>query len=154
MVLYISMCMCVCVYTHCEMIQFSSVGQSFLTLCDPMDCCTPGLPVHHQIPEFIQTHVHRVSDAIQPSHPLSSPSPPAFNLSQHQDLCQWVDLCPIQYCSLRHWTLLPSPVTSTAGSCFHFGSVSSFFLELFLHWSPAAYWAPTDLGRIKIVNMI
>ena len=147
MVLYISMCMCVCVYTHCEMIQFSSVGQSFLTLCDPMDCCTPGLPVHHQIPEFIQTHVHRVSDAIQPSHPLSSPSPPAFNLSQHQDLCQWVDLCPIQYCSLRHWTLLPSPVTSTTGCCFCFGSVSSFFLQLFHHWSPAAYWAPTDLGR-------
>ena len=69
-----------------------------------------------------------------------------FNLSQHQDLCQWVDLCPIQYCSLRHWTLLPSPVTSTAGSCFHFGSVSSFFLELFLHSSPVAYWAPIDLG--------
>ena len=61
------------------MLQFSSIAQSCLTLCDPMDCSTPGLPVHHQLPELTQTHVHRVSDAIQPSHPLSSPSP-AFNL--------------------------------------------------------------------------
>ena len=57
-------------------VQFSSVAQSCLTLCDPMNCSTPGFPVHHQLPEFTQTHVHRVSDAIQPSHPLSSPSPP------------------------------------------------------------------------------
>ena len=63
------------------LIQFSSVAQSCSTLCDPMDCSTPGFPVHHQLPEFAQTHVHRVSDAIQPSHPLSSPSPPVFNLS-------------------------------------------------------------------------
>ena len=62
---------------------FSSVAQSCLTLCDPMDCSTPGFPVHHQLPEFTQTHVHRVGDAIQPSHPLSSPSP-AFDLSQSQ----------------------------------------------------------------------
>ena len=66
--------------------QFSSVAQLCPTLCDPMDCSTPGFPVHHQLPEFAQTHVHRISDAIQPSHPLSSPSPPAFNLSQHQGL--------------------------------------------------------------------
>ena len=71
-------------------IQFSSVTQSCLTLCDPMDCSTPGLPVHHQLLEFTQTHVHWVGDAIQPSHPLSSPSPPAFNLSQHQGLFKWV----------------------------------------------------------------
>ena len=58
-------------------VQFSSVTQSCLTLCDPMNRSTPGLPVHHQLPEFTQTHVHRVGDAIQPSHPLSSPSPPA-----------------------------------------------------------------------------
>ena len=58
-------------------VQFSSVAQSCLTLCNPVDCSTPGLPVHHQLPEFTQTHVHRISDAIQPSHPLSSPSPPA-----------------------------------------------------------------------------
>ena len=64
--------------------QFTSVAQSCLTLCDPMNRSTPGLPVHHQLPEFTQTHAHRVSDAIQPSHPLSSPSPPAPNPSQHQ----------------------------------------------------------------------
>ena len=64
--------------------QFSSVTQSCLTLCDPMDCSTPGLPVHHQFPKFTQSHVHWVGGAIQPSHPLSSPSPPTFILSQHQ----------------------------------------------------------------------
>ena len=67
-------------------VQFSSVAQQCLTLCDPMNCSMPGLPVHHQLPEFTQTHVHRVGDAIQPSHPLSSPSPPAPNPSQHQSL--------------------------------------------------------------------
>ena len=62
--------------------------------CAPMDCSMPGLPVHHQLPESTQTHVHRVSAAIQPSHPLTSPSPPAFNLSQHQSLFQWVSSLP------------------------------------------------------------
>ena len=70
--------------------QFSSVAQSCPTLCDLKDCSTPGLLVHPQLPELTQTHVHWVSDAIQPSHPLSSPSPPDFNLSQHQCLFQWV----------------------------------------------------------------
>ena len=68
----------------------SSVAQSCSTLCNPMDCSTPGFLVHHQLLELVQTHVHGVSDAIQPSHPLLSPSPPAFNLSQHQGLFQWV----------------------------------------------------------------
>ena len=67
-------------------IEFSSVTQSCLTLCDPIDCSTPGLPVHHQLLEFTQTHVHRVGVAIQPSHPLLAPSPPTLNLSQHQGL--------------------------------------------------------------------
>ena len=71
-------------------VQFSSVPQSCPTLCNPMNCSTPGFPVLHQLPDFAQTHVHRVGDATQPSHPLSSPSPPAFNLSQHQGLFQWV----------------------------------------------------------------
>ena len=71
-------------------VQFSSVAQLCLTLCDPMDCSLPGFPVYHQLPELVQTHIHRVGDTIQPSHPLSSPSPPAFNLSQHQGLFQWV----------------------------------------------------------------
>ena len=71
--------------------QIRSVAQSCLTLCDPMNRSTPGLPVHHQLLELTQTHVHQVSDAIQPSHPLSSPSPPAPNSSQHQSLFQWVN---------------------------------------------------------------
>ena len=71
-------------------VQFSSVAQSCLTLFDPMNHSTPGLPVHHQLPKSTQTHVHWVGDAIQPSHPLLSPSPPSLNLSQHQGLFQWV----------------------------------------------------------------
>ena len=71
--------------------QIRSVAQSCPTLCDPMNRSTPGLPVCHQLPEFTQTHVHRVSDAIQQSHPLLSPSPPAPNPSQHQSLFQWVN---------------------------------------------------------------
>ena len=72
-------------------VRFSSVAQSSLTLRDPMNHSTPGLPVHHQLPEFTETHVYRVSDAIQPSHPLSSPSPSAPNPSQPQSLFQWVN---------------------------------------------------------------
>ena len=72
-------------------VQISSVAQLCLTLCAPMNCSTPGLPVHHQLPEFTQTHIHRVGDAIQASHPRSSPSPPAPNPSQHQSLFQWVN---------------------------------------------------------------
>ena len=71
-------------------VQFSSVAQSFLTLCHPTDCSTPGFSVHHQLPELSQTHVHQVSDAIQLSYPLPSPSPSAFNLSQNQGLFLWV----------------------------------------------------------------
>ena len=66
----------------------SVLSVQVLSLCDPMDRSTPGFPIHHQFPELAQIHVHRVSEAIQPSHPLSSPSPPAFNLSQHQGLFQ------------------------------------------------------------------
>ena len=72
-------------------VQFSSVTQSCLTLCDPMNHSMPGLPVHHQLLEFTQTHAHWVSDAMQPSHPLSSSSPPAPNTSKHQGLFQWVN---------------------------------------------------------------
>ena len=70
--------------------QFSSVAQLHPTFCDPMDCSTPGVPVHHQLLEYTQIHVHWVCDAIQPSHPLSSPFPPIFNISQHQGLFRWV----------------------------------------------------------------
>ena len=71
-------------------VQFSSFTQSCPTLCNPINHSTPGLPVHHQLPEFTQTHVHQGNDTIQPSHPLLSPSPPALNLSQHQGLFTWV----------------------------------------------------------------
>ena len=71
--------------------QFSSFAQSCLTLCNPTDCSTPDFPVHHQLPETAQTHGHRTSDTIQPSHSLSSPSPPSLNLSQHQGVFQWVN---------------------------------------------------------------
>ena len=81
------------IHTMEPSVQFSSVAQSCPTLCDPMNRSTPGLPVHHQLPEFTQTHVHRVSDAIQPSHPLSSPSPPAPNPSQHQSFSSESTLC-------------------------------------------------------------
>ena len=74
--------------SNIKSVQFSSVAQSCPTLCDTMNCSMPGLPVHQQLPEFTQTHVHWVSDSIQPSHPLLSPSPPACNLSQHQGLSQ------------------------------------------------------------------
>ena len=71
-------------------VSFSSVAQSCPNLCDPKDCSMPGLPVHHQLSELTQTHVHQVGDAIQPSHPLSCPSPSIFSLSQHQGLFKWV----------------------------------------------------------------
>ena len=95
-------------------IQFSSVAQSCPTLSDSMNCSMPGFPVRHQLLEFTQTHVHWVSDDIQPSHPLSSPSPPAFNLSQHQGLFKWVSSLhqvarvlefQLQHQSLLKWNL-------------------------------------------------
>ena len=73
-----------------EHVQFSSVARSCPALCDIMNHSTPVLPVHHQLPEFTQTHVYQVGDAIQPSHPLSLPSPPALNLSHHQGIFQWI----------------------------------------------------------------
>ena len=83
-------------------VHFSAVAQS--TLWDPMDCSTPGFPVHHQLPEFTQTHIHQVDDAIQPFHPLSSHSPPAFNLSQHQGLLKWVPLLSTwNYHNIVNW---------------------------------------------------
>ena len=79
---------CTCNPQLLSIFQFSSVAQSCPILCDPMDCSTPGFPVLHRLSEFTQTHVHQVGDAIQPSHPLSPSSPPAFNLSQHRGLFQ------------------------------------------------------------------
>ena len=87
--IYVGFCLVVIMYAKSLSVQFSRSVMS--TLCNPMNCSTPGLTVHHQLPEFIQTHIHRVGDAIQSSHPLSSPSPPAPNPSQHQSLFQWVN---------------------------------------------------------------
>ena len=78
------------IHAPCLVVQFSSVTQLCLTLGDPMDCSTPGFPVHHQLPELTQTHIHWVSDIIQPLHSLPSPSPSTLSLSQHQGLFQWV----------------------------------------------------------------
>ena len=135
-------------------VQFSSVGQSCLTLCDPMNHSTPGLPVHHQHLELTQTHIHWVGDAIQPSHPLLSPSPPAPNLSQHQGLFQWVNsshevakvlefqlqhqsrlvitFLPRSKCLLISWLQSPSAVIldlrKTVSHCFH-------CFPIYLPWS-------------------
>ena len=92
--------------------RFSSVPQSCLTLCDHMDCSTPGFPVHHQLPEFALTHVHRVGDAIQSSHPLSSPSP-AFNLSQHQGLFQLVSSS--HQVAKESWTIMSKSGSLSCG---------------------------------------
>ena len=92
----------------------SSVAQSCLTLCDPMDCSTPGFPVHHQFPEPSQTHVHWVSDAIQPFHPLLSPSPPDFILSQHQGLFKWV-IFPVRWPKYWSFSFSVSPSNEYSG---------------------------------------
>ena len=95
-------------------VQFSSVAQLCLTLCDAINCSMTGLPgLHHQLLEFTQTHMHQVSDAIQPSHPLSSPSPPALNPSQHQSLFQWVnslhEVAKVLEFQLQHHSLQRNP---------------------------------------------
>ena len=96
-------------------VQFNSVTQSCPTLGNPMNHSMPGLPVHHQLLEFTQTHVHWVSDAIQPSHPLPSPSPPALNLSQHQGLFKWVsslhEVAKVLEFQLQHLSLRWTPWT-------------------------------------------
>ena len=95
--------------------QFTSVAQSCSTLCNLMNCSTPGLPVHHQHPGFTQTHVHWVGDAMQPSHPLSSPPTPSFNLSQHHGLFQWVisshQVAKVLEFQLQHQSLQWTPRT-------------------------------------------
>ena len=96
-------------------VQFSSVAQSCPALCDPMKCSMPGLPVHHQLLEFTQTHVHRVCDAIKPSHPLLSPSPPAPNPTQHHGLFQLVnslhEVAKVMEFQLQHQSFQRNPRT-------------------------------------------
>ena len=104
-----------------NIVQFSSVAQSCPTLFDPMNHSTPGLPVRHQLPEFIQTHGHWVGDAIQPSHPLSSPSPPAPNPSQHQSIFQWVnslhEVAKILQFQIQHHSLQRNPRADLLQNC-------------------------------------
>ena len=114
-------------------VQFThSVIESLLSLCNPMNRSTPGLPVHHHLPELTQTHVHWVSDAIQPSHPLSSPSPPALNPSQHQGLFQWVnsshEVAKVLEFQLQHQSFQWTPRTGLLGwtdgvRCAQFGLI-------------------------------
>ena len=119
-------------FTKQKQTQFSSVAQSCPTLCDPMTCSTPGLPVHHQLLEFTQTHVHRVGDAIQPSHPLSSPSPPALNPSQHQSLFQWVNSS--HEVAKAYWA--PTDLGSSS-----FSILSFCLFILFMGFSRQEYWS-------------
>ena len=102
-------------FTQGLSVQFSSVAQSCPTLWDPMDCSTPGFPAHHQLSELTQTHVHWISDAIQPSHPLSSPSPPTFNLSQHQGLFKGVQLFASGGQSIKSFSFSISPSNEHPG---------------------------------------
>ena len=121
-----------------DSVQFSSVAQSCPTLCDPMNHSTPGLPVHHQLPESTQTHVHWVSDAIQPSYPLLSPSPPALNLSQHQ----WSEI--VQPCP----ALCEPMDCSLPGS-----SVHGIFQAIVLEWIAISFSSgssqPRDRTRVS-----
>ena len=114
-------------------VQFSSVAQSGLALCNPMNCSTPGLPVHHQLPESTQTHVH-VGDAIQLSYPLSSPSPTAFSLSQHHGLFKWVSSsysCHLEFCgNLYLFMVFPCLLAYPNNIIFHFT-----FFNLMVNWS-------------------
>ena len=127
-------------------IQFSSVTQSWPTLCDPMDCSMPGFPVHHQLPEFTQPHVHWVGDAIQPSHPLSSHSPPTFTLSLHDALPIWLIWSP---CSPRD-SQQSSPTSQ-------FKSINSLVLSFL--YSPTLtsihdYWKTIALTRRTFVGKV
>ena len=143
-------------------VQFSSVAQSCLTLCDSMNHSTPGLPVHHQLPEFTQTHVHRVSDAIQPSHPLSSPSPPVPNPSQHQGLSQWVnsshEVAKVLEFQLQHHSIQKIPgLISFRMDRLDLLAVQGTLKSLLQHYSPEQgyYWwlKGTKLCWRTVVNV-
>ena len=117
----------------CSWIQFSSVSQSCPTLCNSMDCSTSGFPVHHQLLEVTQTHVHQVCDAIQPSHPLSSPSPPAFSLSQHQGFFQSVSsshqVAKVLELQLQHQSFQWFPLGWTGWICLLSKGLSRVFMS-------------------------
>ena len=118
-------------------IQFSSVAQLCPTLCNPMECRMPGLPVHHQLPEFIQIHVHWVSDINQPSHPLSYPSSPAFNVSQHQGLFKWVSSSVAKVRWPKYWSFNISPSNEHSGLI----SFRTDWLDLLAVQEDFIFWA-------------
>jgi len=123
-------------------VKFSSIVQSCPALCDPLDCSTPGFPVHHQLPEFTQTHAHWVGEAIQPSHP----SPPAFSLSQHQSLFKWVNS---SHLVVKYWSfsfiISPSKEYSGLISFFFFFQFYLFFYFTILYWF-AIHWHESTMG--------
>ena len=122
-------------YRFAIQVQFSSVSQLYLTLCESMDCSTPGFPVHHQPLELAQTHVHQVGDSIQLSHPLLSPSPPAFNLSQHQGLFQWVRSL---HQVAKVFMVEAQVLMMSRGLCFSLGSACSL-VSGFLRLQPSVF---------------
>ena len=126
--------------------QFSSVTQSCPTLCNPMDCSTPGLPVPHQLPKFTQTNVHWADNAIQPSHPLSSPSPPAFNLSQHQRCEYMVTKVAVEQECMHAQSCLWDPMDySSPGS-----SVHGILQVRILEWVVISSWRGSSWPRDRI----
>ena len=125
--------------------QLSSVAQSCLTLCGPMDCSMPGLPVHHQLPELAQIHVHLVDDVIQPSHPLSSPSP-AFNFSQHQGLFKWSVLL-IKWPEYWSFSISISPFNE-------YSVLISFKMDVGSPWSPRDSPESSPTPQFKIINSL
>ena len=134
-------------------VQFSSLSQSCPTLCDPMNCSIPGLPVHHQLTEFTQTHIHRAGDAIQPSHPLSSPSPPSPNPSKHQSLFQWVnsshEVAKVLEFQLQHHSFQRTLMTDR--SPFYFFSLKKIILSLFQQINNKNAWIIVSLSlRLNI----
>ena len=155
-------------------VQFSSVTQSYLTLCDPMDCSTPGFPVYHQFLESTQTHVHWVGDAIQPSHPLSFPSPPAFNLSQQQGLFKWVSslhqVAKVLEFQLQHqsfqwifrvdwlvWYLNCSRDSQESSPTPQFKSINSLVFSLLYSWTLTSthdYWKTIAFTRWSLVGKV
>ena len=122
-----------CRVNHIPLVQFSLVAQSCPTLCDPMNRSTPGLPVHHQLPEFTQTHVHLVGHTIQPSHPLLSPSPPAPNPSQHQGLFQWVNSSH-EVAKVLEFQPQHQSFQWTSGTCVHMQTASNIFYTCSVCW--------------------
>ena len=131
------------------LLQFSSVAQSCPTLCDPMNHSTPGLPVHHQLLEPTQTHVHQVSDAIQPSHPLSSPSAPALSLSQHQGLFKWVssshEVAKVLEFQLQHQSFQWTPRTDT-----HVISISALVITVS---STTEFFSYTRINSLLVMEL-